>query len=319
MAHDQAQLRERMAAYLDPSMDWADFAALNTGLSKDAGMFKPATARTKLLKTEKLQASAFRRYALYPLDNRWCYYSAKSPLWNRPRPELLAQRPEGESFLIVRRFAERPREGKPGFLTSALPDYHLLRPNAVAIPLRLTTAPAELPEDGNGQTGLPGPSGLSLAVTAGWGHLQKEDIVMPGSGVTNGRKFSESEKQAIAEGASELGMDPNDVLSILGGDVVDIYLNNESHWAAVPLAVWEYTIGGYLVLKKWLSYRDRSILGREITKDEAREFTHMVRRIAAMLLMEPALDTNYAGIKSVSYRWPQAETQEEPLIPDTDE
>ena len=25
---------------------------------------------------------------------------------------------------------------------------------------------------------------------------------------------------------------------------------------AVPAAVWEYTIGGYQVLKKWLSYRE---------------------------------------------------------------
>ncbi len=69
--------------------------------------------------------------------------SAASPLWNRPRPELLSQRADEESFLIVRRSAERPKEGRPAFFTSALPDYHLLRPNVVAIPLRLRTSPAE--------------------------------------------------------------------------------------------------------------------------------------------------------------------------------
>src|ERR1039458_425143 len=57
-----------------------------------------------------------------------------------------------------------------------------------------------------------------------------------------------------------------------GGSTIDIYLNNETHWSNVPEAVWEYTIGGYLVLKKWLSYREEEVLRRPITKDEAREF-----------------------------------------------
>src|SRR5438128_778647 len=47
-------------------------------------------------------------------------------------------------FSVVRRFAERPKEGRPATVTMALPDYHLLRPNAVAIPMRLrASAPAE--------------------------------------------------------------------------------------------------------------------------------------------------------------------------------
>ena len=92
-----------------------------------------------------------KRYALYPFDNRWCYHSSVPLLWNRPRPELIAQRAEGEPFLIVRRFAERPKEGRPAFFTSALPDYHLLRPNVVAIPLRLGTAPAEVSPQTTGQ------------------------------------------------------------------------------------------------------------------------------------------------------------------------
>ncbi len=35
----------------------------------------------------------------------------------------------------------------------------------------------------------------------------------------------------------------------------------------------------------------------------------MVRRIAAMLLMEPALDANYLATKSGVYEWPQPELQ----------
>jgi hypothetical protein len=70
----------------------------------------------------------------------------------------------------------------------------------------------------------------------------------------------------------------------------DVYLNNGVYWNNVPAGAWEYKIGGYQVLKKWLSYRDKSVLKREITKDEAREFTHMVRRLAALILLEQRLD-----------------------------
>jgi Type ISP C-terminal specificity domain len=143
MAYDKEILRDRLTTYFDPKTDWATFAGLETGLSKKAGMFEPEKARKKLLKIESFDEAKVKRYALYPFDHRWCFYSAASPLWNRPRPELLSQRADEESFFIVRRFAERPKEGSPAFFTAALPDYHLLRPNVVAIPLRLRTSPAE--------------------------------------------------------------------------------------------------------------------------------------------------------------------------------
>lgn len=61
-----------------------------------------------------------KRYSLYPLDNRWCYYSSVRPLWNEPRPELVSQRADEEGFFIVRCFAERPKEGRPAFFTTHL-------------------------------------------------------------------------------------------------------------------------------------------------------------------------------------------------------
>ena len=50
------------------------------------------------------------------------------------------------------------------------------------------------------------------------------------------------------------------------------------------------TIGGYQVMKKWLSYREAPLLGRDLRNEEAREVQAMARRIAAILLLEPALD-----------------------------
>ena len=59
--------------------------------------------------------------------------------------------------------------------------------------------------------------GLSLAITAGWGHGQKEkDIVMPGKGIEKRREFTAEEQNAIAEGAKELGLAPEDVTALWG-------------------------------------------------------------------------------------------------------
>ena len=37
------------------------------------------------------------------------------------------------------------------------------------------------------------------------------------------------------------------------------------------------------MLKKWLSYRDRDILGRPLSVKEVQHFSHTARRIAAIL------------------------------------
>jgi hypothetical protein len=40
------------------------------------------------------------------------------------------------------------------------------------------------------------------------------------------------------------------------------------------------------------------VLGRDLTPDEATEFQRIARRIAALLLLGPALDENYAAVKA---------------------
>ncbi len=77
---------------------------------------------------------------------------------------------------------------------------------------------------------------------------------------------------------------------------MDVHLNGASLWSGVPLQVWEYTLGGYQVLKKWLSYRELSLLGRPLHEDEVRYFAQVVRRIAAILLLGPQLDRSYAAL-----------------------
>jgi hypothetical protein len=55
------------------------------------------------------------------------------------------------------------------------------------------------------------------------------------------------------------------------------------------------TLGGYQVLKKWLSYREHALLGRPLTSDEAQQFTHNVRRIAAILALHKDLNAHYCA------------------------
>jgi len=61
-------------------------------------------------------------------------------------------------------------------------------------------------------------------------------------------------------------------------------------------------------MKKWLSYRERALLGRDLAPDEARYVTEMTRRIAAILLLEPALDADYERVKADTYPWPKRPT-----------
>jgi len=145
-----------------------------------------------------------------------------------------------------------------------------------------------------------------LDLTAGWGNASKGGATMPGKGKIVGRAYNAEEKAAIKEGAKALNLSFNAVLELLGKTTYDIYINDIVYWKNIPVNVWAYTIGGYQVIKKWLSYREKKLLGRSLTKDEAREVTNMARRISAILLMEPSLDSNYQNIKDNAYPWQSA-------------
>jgi hypothetical protein len=132
-----------------------------------------------------------------------------------------------------------------------------------------------------------------FAVTAGWGHAGKGGVTMPGKGKSTERDYTPEERRSMGDAA----------IALLGDRTLDIYLNDAAYWANVPVRVWEYTIGGYQVIKKWLSYREEKLLGRPLKKDEVRYVQEMVRRIAAILLLEPALDENYRNVKSQPYPW----------------
>jgi hypothetical protein len=135
------------------------------------------------------------------------------------------------------------------------------------------------------------PDAGDLELTAGWGHAGKGGVTMPGKGRITVREMTAGERAAMPEGA----------IDILGVETCDVWLNGRAYWRNIPLRVWEYTLGGYQVIKKWLSYREKELLGRSLSVEEARYVTDMARRIAAILLLTPALDANYAAAKQATY------------------
>ena len=97
---------------------------------------------------------------------------------------------------------------------------------------------------------------------------------MPGQGRVVEREYTSWERAALGVAAQALGE-----------TTFDIYLNDRAYWSNVPAAVWGYKLGGYQVLKKWLSYRERGVLGRNLLPEEAQYFANTTRRIAAILTL----------------------------------
>lgn len=138
------------------------------------------------------------------------------------------------------------------------------------------------------------PGAGDLEVSARWGYAGAGSATMPGPGRYEERDYTDNERRAIAD--SFAGLDSP--LALLGRRCVDVYLNDGAYWSCIPINVWEYTLGGYQVIKKWLSYREVDLLGRSLSPDEARHVTEVARRIASILLMSGELDRSYDAVKA---------------------
>lgn len=124
----------------------------------------------------------------------------------------------------------------------------------LAVPSKVGGKPIEEPAD--------------TKVEAGWGFRGQRNAVMCGKG-----------------SAVPCPDDPEHALNI--------YINDKVYWANVPADVWTMTIGGYPVVKKWLSYREYKVLGRALRMEEIAYVTEVVRRLKALLLLGEPLDQNY--------------------------
>jgi hypothetical protein len=133
--------------------------------------------------------------------------------------------------------------------------------------------------------------GSDFSVTAGWGYtISNPYRVTPNDGEIDKRKYTPEEQSSL----------PDQAIELWGSQTLDVYLNEKARWTNVPAQVWEYELGGYQVIKKWLSYREKDVLGRDLCLDEVEYVQYMVRRIAALLLLEPKLDANYKAAKTAT-------------------
>ena len=174
--------------------------------------------------------------------------------------------PDGETAGAADAFAQSAARGRElaGLLDPDTPvpgvTQGTLRPELAVVALPATTGGRNMRTEGD-----------DFAVTAGWGHHGQGDAVMPGQGRSTERTFTPEERETMG-GA----------LPALGDTTFDIHLNRNAFWRNVPAAVWSYRLGGYQVLKKWLSYRERTVLGRPLHLEEVQQFTDTARRIATM-------------------------------------
>ncbi|MGI9305826.1 MAG: type ISP restriction/modification enzyme [Gammaproteobacteria bacterium] len=77
-----------------------------------------------------------------------------------------------------------------------------------------------------------------------------------------------------------------------------VKLNKTASWEPVPERAWQYRIGGFQPAKKWLSYRAKKVLGRDLHPEkEIRIFPDIIRRLSALILLEEDLDENYKAAK----------------------
>ena len=155
---------------------------------------------------------------------------------------------------------------------AALLDIEMPVVGVTKAPLRPEIAAIAVPETVDGRN----MAGNDFAVTAGWGRWQG-DAVMPEEGPALERPYSPDE-----------GVDMGDTTQFLGESTYSVWLNARACWSNVPTEVWNYRLGGYQVLKKWLSYRELDVLGRPLLDDEVQHFTETARRIAAILLLSNA-------------------------------
>ena len=173
--------------------------------------------------------------------------------------------PNGDDPRASDKLAESAARGRQ---LAALLDTDTLVPGVTTGTLRPDIALIAVPTTTDG-TNMTGPD---FDLTVGWGHFGAGQAVMPGQGRIIERPYTPQERATLG-----------DTIPTLGHTTLDIHLNHRTYWRNVPTNVWTYKLGGYQPLKKWLSYRERKVLGRPLLPEEAQHFTEATRRIASIL------------------------------------
>ena len=126
-------------------------------------------------------------------------------------------------------------------------------------PLRPEIAAIAVPSTTSDHRNMAGPD---FNLDAGWGHFGRE----PGGHARPGPRDPPRLHIGRTRRPLQRHTRPRSQTTF------DIYLNDRAYWKNIPAAVWNYKLGGYQVLKKWLSYRERRVLGRALRPEEVAAF-----------------------------------------------
>jgi hypothetical protein len=99
---DRDALAARMRTYLDPDVSLTE---VDPRLRRTFSGFDPARVRDRLLGQHPFDEDQIRPFQFRPLDMRYAYVEAETPLWNRSRPLLAASAKAESGFLLARRRA----------------------------------------------------------------------------------------------------------------------------------------------------------------------------------------------------------------------
>jgi predicted helicase len=72
-----------------------------------------------------------------------------------------------------------------------------------------------------------------------------------------------------------------------------VYVNKTQYFEGIEKAVWEYQIGSYQVLGKWL--KDRK--GKELSLEDIKHYCRVVTAIRRTIEVQKAIDQIYPGIE----------------------
>jgi hypothetical protein len=275
---DRQPLASRIQLYFDSSISDDEIKKTYPSLMMTGNRIVGPEARKKILKEFEYNESCIVKYLFKPFDIRWCYLENLRPLFSEPSPQLLEQRFPGNRFLIIRETSVTESKSLPFYFSSFVCDYHSLVVEAKHVPLMI------LPTVSKGRPKLAHPGLLD--------EIREEQV--PTANLS-----PPARSYLAALGLPDPDTDPKDAGLIW----FHVYLNEVAYWRNIPAKVWGYYIGGYQVIKKWLSYRERGLLGRPLTMEEVREVTNMARRLAAIVLMEADLNDNYQQIKIEAFHW----------------
>lgn len=108
---------------------------------------------------------------------------------------------------------------------------------------------------------------------------------------------------AAAGGWRQRPAEPGELLhSALGDSTGDLFINERVCLRNVPPRIWQYELGGYPVIKKWLGYRDRGRRGDQpLSIQEMNYLRNMVHRNAALLVLHSGLDQLYEAASKDSF------------------